>query len=218
VQLPLDRVDQRARLAGGRGGPLDGGGEQRLGLALDGEVDDPRRERVGAAPAPAGRHRLERHLGRQARADQRAHAGREGEAEVDLGQAEPAALAAHRTPVAGEREHRAAAEGVPVDRRGGRHRRRQQPPEDRLHAAEHLVLGGRRRARHPQEVEAVGEDLAAPAQDQAAGPVRALDQLEQALELVEQLRPQAVLARVHARHQHLAVHRLNHHEQLPSVS
>jgi len=97
------------------------------GILLRGGVDDP--DRLGLRPAepPAGGHGGHRGLRGQFGLDQRRHAGRERDADVDFREAEVAAVYPHHPKVVRQRQHRGRAEAVAADGRGGGHRQCQHP-------------------------------------------------------------------------------------------
>ena len=131
IQRRLDRGHRRtvlvAQRAGSVHGPLDDC------VVADGLVDDSQRRGLVAAVAATGQHRLVGARVTQSAADERRHAVGERQPEQPLGQAEPAAVGAHHTLVAGQRQHRAAAERVPVDRRDAGHRTGHQSQEQCVH-------------------------------------------------------------------------------------
>ena len=85
----------------------------------------------------------------------------------------------------GQRQHRGRAEAVAADRRGGGHRQRQHPGQQRLHAPD-IPLGLVAVGRQPVEVKPVGVELAGRHGDQ---PCRAQRYriVEVRVELVEKL-------------------------------
>jgi hypothetical protein len=96
--------------------------------------------------------------GAETRGEERVHPRREREAEIRLGKAEVAAVAAHHGEVEAECEHRARRKRVPVDGRDGGRVESQYPTEERFDTGERC--GGPRWIRaHVLEVQAVGEEL-----------------------------------------------------------
>jgi hypothetical protein len=142
----------------------------------------------------------------QARRDQCVHAVRERYADVDLGEAEEAAVGTHHPLVVGEREHRAGGERVSLKRRHAGHveleHARQQPVQARHELADQLLVGG-----HPLEVEPVRPDLAARRRHERARRRRRLDLIEASLDRVERVVVEAVLAAAEVEHEDLALAR-----------
>jgi hypothetical protein len=73
---------------------------------------------------------------RQPRANQRVHARGERDAEVDLGKAEVAAIAAHHGEVVGQRQHRPCRERVALHRGDDRCGKREHAGQQRMHVTQ----------------------------------------------------------------------------------
>ena len=135
--------------------------------------------------------------GGELRLNQRRHAVRERDPDVDLGQAEEAPVLPHHPPVAGERQHPAAGEGMTVDRRHGRGREPQEPCVECLKTVYHLTDPVRVLA-HPVEVETVGEELALAGQDHGRRTLDPFDRRKRLIEGTEHLGVEPVLPRTHS--------------------
>ena len=128
------------------------------------------------------------------------HAGRQGDLEVDLRQAEEAAVDSHDPEVVSHREHRPGREGVAVT---GRHRgigRREDSGEDQLDLGrkpgEVLDAGS-----EPFEIEAVRVELAGACRHQSPWVWCGVELVEGAVDGVDPCTIHAVLAVVHAKQQ-----------------
>jgi hypothetical protein len=106
----------------------------RTASGVGGDVGDARLDRLDAAVAAGGEHRLAGGGHRQALAQQGGHARRERQAQVHLGHAPVAAVGAHDDLVVADGEHRAGRERVAAHRGDRRKARAEDRGEQPVHA------------------------------------------------------------------------------------
>ena len=201
VHVALEHVHDRIRLGGELGCHRDRAGQELL-FRHD-PIDDLALECALRGVARAGDDQLVRALVRQARLDDRGHARVEIRLHVDLGHAEVAAPGAHHARVVSERYLRAGAERVPVhrgDRVGREHEHALHDREHARHVSVHVA------ALQPVlEIEAVRVELAAADRHERFRRRRLLHLVERGVPGRDRLGYEAVLARIHAQHEDVAV-------------
>ena len=130
VEVPLEGGDDgRGPCPTSPSPSVDSGGHDAV--LRRGGVGDAGRLGGGAVPAAAGQDRLAHRGRRELGLDQRQLERVELQPEVDLRQAEPAAVGALHALVVGQRQHGAVAEGVAVEGGHRRHRRHEHPGQER---------------------------------------------------------------------------------------
>jgi amino acid transporter len=177
------------------------GAGQHLALARH-LVDDLPRQRLRAAVAGAGHDHLVGGLLRKPPAQDRGHARVQPRAHVDLGHAEEAAVGAHDAPVVGQGDLPPRAEGMAVDRGHREGGEGEHPPHHRQHAVQvglRLVAAFRQ---HPVEIQAVGVELAGAGGNERLGALGRLHLVERRVPRLHEVGMEAVLAVVHAQHEH----------------
>src|SRR5262245_30581988 len=202
VEVALEALHHRMRLRGEACRESDRAREQ-LGLRQR-LLDDARRPGIDAAVATARRDHLVHGPARQARREQRRHAGVQEGLHVDLGHAEEAALGAHQPVVMRHDEDGAGAERVAVAGGDGDAREREDAAQDREHlddVVREVVLA---LAERPLEVEAVRVEPPRAGRDERLRAIRPLDLVEGAVPRRDRVVTEAVLAVGPGEDEHLA--------------